>query len=66
MAAPPCGGCPVPVTVGVPAGTTGEPKVCYDRGLLGRPVEWFEWPSGFAVKVVFKYSGDLIVTTFGS
>jgi hypothetical protein len=66
MATPPCGGCPVPVTVCLPGCTTGGPKVCYDRGLLGRPVQWFEWPNGFAVKVVFKYSGDLIVTTFGS
>jgi hypothetical protein len=66
VACDPCSHCPVEIPICIPGCTTGEPKVCYDSGLLGRSVEWFEWPNGFAVKVVFKYSGDLIVTSFGS
>jgi hypothetical protein len=61
----PCTCCEVEVPVCLPACCKGEPTVCCGVGFLGRDVVAYEWCCGFSVRVAFKHSGDLIVTTWG-
>lgn len=61
----PCTCCEVDVPVCLPACCKGEPTVCCGVGFLGRDVVEYEWCCGFSVRVAFKRSGDLIVTTWG-
>ncbi len=61
----PCTCCPVEVSVCLPACCKGEPTVCCGVGFLGRDVVNYEWCCGFSVRIAFKHSGDLIVTTWG-
>jgi len=61
----PCTGCETDVTVCVPACCTGEPKECCGSGIFGRELVTYEWCCGYKVKVAFKHSGDLIVSTWG-
>jgi hypothetical protein len=61
----PCTCCEVDVTVCMPACCTGDPKICFDRGFLGRNVVEYEWCCGYSVRVAFKHNGDLLVTTWG-
>jgi len=61
----PCTCCEIEVPVCVPACCKGEPKVCCGAGFLGRDVVTYEWCCGYSVRVAFKHSGDLIVTTWG-
>ena len=55
----------VDVAVCLPACCKGEPKVCAGTGIFGRDVVEYRWCCGYSVKVAFKHSGDLIVTTWG-
>ncbi|HEV3137788.1 MAG TPA: hypothetical protein VGZ26_07780 [Pirellulales bacterium] len=61
----PCTGCPVEVSVCLPACCTGEPKVCCGTGFLCRDVVDYEWCCGYSVRVAFKHCGDVLVTTWG-
>jgi hypothetical protein len=61
----PCTGCLTDVPVCLPGCCEGAPRVCNDRGFLGRDVMWYDWSCGFSVRVTFKKTGDLIVTYFG-
>jgi hypothetical protein len=61
----PCTCCDVDVAVCLPACCKGEPKVCTGTGIFGRDVVEYQWCCGYSVKVAFKHSGDLIVTTWG-
>ena len=61
----PCTGCESDVTVCRPACCTGEPKICFTTGFLGRNVVEYEWCCGYSVRVAFKHTGDLLVTTWG-
>jgi hypothetical protein len=61
----PCTCCEIEVPVCLPACCKGEPTVCCGAGFLGRDVVTYEWCCGFSVRVAFKHSGDLIVTTWG-
>jgi len=61
----PCTGCETDVEVCLPACCKGEPKVCCGSGFLGRDVVEYEWCCGYSVRVAFKHTGDLIVTTWG-
>ena len=61
----PCTCCDVDVAVCLPACCKGEPKVCAGVGIFGRDVVEYQWCCGYSVKVAFKHSGDLIVTTWG-
>ena len=61
----PCTCCEVDVPVCLPACCTGEPKVCSGVGIFGRDVVEYQWCCGYSVKVAFKRSGDMIVTTWG-
>jgi hypothetical protein len=61
----PCTCCEVEVPVCLPACCQGEPTVCSGVGFLGRDIVDYEWCCGFSVRVVFKHSGDLLVTTWG-
>jgi hypothetical protein len=61
----PCTGCPVDVSVCLPACCSGEPKVCCGPGFLGRDVVEYEWCCGYSVRVAFRHHGDVLVTTWG-
>ncbi len=61
----PCTGCASDVTVCRPACCTGEPKICFTTGFLGRNVVEYEWECGYCVRVAFKHTGDLLVSTWG-
>ncbi len=62
----PCTGCPVEIPVCIPGCTTGEPAVCCGTGILGRDTVSYTWSNGFEIKVAFKHTGDVIVTSYGS
>ncbi len=61
----PCTCCESDVTVCRPACCTGEPTICFGTGFLGRNVVEYEWACGYRVRVAFKHTGDLLVTTWG-
>jgi hypothetical protein len=61
----PCTGCPVEVSVCLPACCTGEPKVCCGTGFLCRDVVEYEWCCGYSVRVAFMHCGNVLVTTWG-
>lgn len=61
----PCTCCEAEVQVCIPACCTGEPTVCAGTGVFCRDVVTYEWCCGYRVKVVFKRTGDLLVTTWG-
>lgn len=61
----PCTSCETDVPVCLPACCKGEPKVCCGSGIFGRDVVVYEWCCGFRVKVAFKRTGDLLVSTWG-
>ncbi len=61
----PCTGCEVKVPVCLPACCKGEPTVCSGTGFLGRNVVELEWCCGYSVRIAFKHTGDLLVTTWG-
>lgn len=61
----PCTGCPVDISLCLPACCTGEPKVCCGPGFLCREVVHYDWCCGYSVRVAFKPCGDVLVTTWG-
>lgn len=61
----PCTCCEVEIPVCLPACCKGEPTVCCTTGAFCRDVVIYEWCCGFSVRVTFKHTGDLIVTTWG-
>jgi hypothetical protein len=62
----PCTGCPVEIPVCIPGCTTGEPTVCCGTGVFHRDTLTYTWSNGFEIKVAFKHTGDVIVTSYGS
>lgn len=54
----PCTGCPVQVSVCVPACCTGAPSVCCRRTLFGAGAVDLEWCCGFTAVVRFQRCGD--------
>lgn len=61
----PCTGCESDVQVCLPGCCTGEPNICFGTGFLGRNIVEYEWCCGYTVRVAFKHTGDLLVTTWG-
>jgi hypothetical protein len=62
----PCTGCPAEIPVCLPGCTTGSPCVACGSGIFGRDLITYTWPNGYEIKVAFKHTGDIIVTSYGS
>lgn len=61
----PCCCCCVEIPICLPACCKGEPKVCCQKGLMGRNVVTYEWCCGYKVRVVFERCGDITVHSYG-
>jgi len=54
-------GCYAQVPVCLPTCCVGAPHVCAKPGVLGRRRVSYTWDCGFAVEVIFRTRGDLVV-----
>jgi hypothetical protein len=59
-------GCEVYVPVCIPACCSDCPKVTSRRGVLGRGIVTYHYPSGFTIRMVFNRHGDITVHYHGN